>query len=88
MHDAVVGFIGKTAREDAVDISLHYRWHRKPPEWIDDCNGISGANVILRLSLAVPEFFQFRCVGARQRNSEAVFRRMSNDKEMLHMTTI
>src|SRR5664279_4351867 len=46
MHCAVVGFVGKAARENPVDIPFHHRRHRHPPQWIDDGENVCGADII------------------------------------------
>ncbi len=46
-HDPVVGDIGKPARKHPVDVTLHHRGHRHPPQRIDQCHHIRHADIIL-----------------------------------------
>ncbi len=49
LHDAVLGIIGEAAGEHPVDVALHHRRHRQPPQGIDDGQDVGSADVVLGL---------------------------------------
>ena len=49
VHDAVVGLVREAASEDSIDIPFHHRWHRQPPERVEDRQDIGTTNVVLCL---------------------------------------